>query len=245
MKKREKIIGSIIILVLAIVFLSIGYITTSHKEMTKEEMESMFVEADASKDEEKSKVNVGSKTISLGKDTKVSKSVTNKEPKVADNNTESNINSNNSGIYVEIKGQVTKPDVYKMQEGNIVNDLIEMAGGITSAADISQINRAGKLINNQCLVIPKKGEKITSSINQNQNQVQGQSGESSGKQIININTATKEELKKLSGIGDSKADKIIKYREDKGLFKNIEDIKNVSGIGESTFNNLKDQITIN
>lgn len=66
MKKREKIIGSMIILVLAIVFLSIGYITTSHKEMTKEEMESMFVEADASKDEEKSKVNVGSKNNIFG-----------------------------------------------------------------------------------------------------------------------------------------------------------------------------------
>lgn len=130
-----------------------------------------------------------------------------------------------------------------MEEGTIVNELIALAGGITTNGDISQINRAAKLSNNQCIVIPKKGEKVNNNLNTNQ--MQSQSDQSSGKQQININTATKEELKKIHGIGDSKADKIIKYREEKGLFKAIEDIKKVGGIGDATFNNLKDQITIN
>lgn len=237
MKKREKIIGAIVVLVLAIVFLIIGYTTTSHKDLTKAEMDAMFVEADSQKSEEKSK---SDSNFKYSNSTKSNKGAS--ETKVAEVNTSVN-KSNLQDIYVEIKGEVAKPDVYKMQEGTIVNDLIGIAGGVTANADISQINRAAKLSNNQCIVIPKKGEKLNNNLNTNQ--MQPQNGQSNGKQQININTATKEELKKLSGIGDSKADKIIKYREEKGGFKTIEDIKKVGGIGEATFNNLKEEITIN
>lgn len=245
MKKREKIIGAIVVLVLAIIFLIIGYTTTSHKDLTKAEMDAMFVEADSQKSEEKSKSDSNFKYSNSTKSNKGASSTSNKEvssTKASEVNTSVN-KSNLQDIYVEVKGEVAKPDVYKMEEGTIINDLIGIAGGVTANADISQINRAAKLSNNQCIVIPKKGEKLNNNLNTNQ--MQPQNGQNNGKQQININTATKEELKKLSGIGDSKADKIIKYREEKGGFKTIEEIKKVGGIGEATFNNLKEEITIN
>lgn len=229
MKKKEKIIGTIVITVIAAVFISVGYINSSSKKISEKDMEAMFV------DEE----NSSSK----------SEDVSQKKKNISSANTSSEPSSENSSsaiINVEIKGEVKKPDVYKMNSGNIVNDLIKKSGGAKDDADMSSINRAAKLIDNQCIVIPKKGEKSAAILNNdNLNSSTGDvsQGDSQG-DLININTADKEELKKLSGIGDGKAQKIIDYREEHGLFKSIDDIKNVSGIGDATFNNIKNKITV-
>lgn len=148
--------------------------------------------------------------------------------------------ANKNFIVVEIKGEVLKPDVYFLDEGSIIKDLIDMAGGLTEEGDISRINRADVLKNHQLIFIPNK--------NQVQDEVDsgveffGEISEDKSS-LININTAKLDELKQINGIGDTKAQSIINYREANGGFKSIEDIKNVDGIGEKTFEKLKDQIT--
>ena len=142
-------------------------------------------------------------------------------------------------IVVDIKGEVKKPDIYWLEEDSIIEDLINIAGGVTEEGDLSKINRAEKLNNHEVVVIPNindeesEGETIISStINNNKDNK------------ININTANSAELDSLSGIGPSKAEAIIKYREENGNFKTIEEIKNVTGIGEGLFEKFKENITI-
>ena len=138
-------------------------------------------------------------------------------------------------IVVDIKGEVKKPDIYWLEEDSIIEDLINLAGGLTEEGDLSKINRAEKLNNHQVVVIPNindeenQGEIIISSTSDNK---------------VNINTANLTELDSLSGIGPSKAEAIIKYREENGNFKTIEEIKNVTGIGEGLFEKFKENITI-
>ncbi|MGL4772471.1 MAG: helix-hairpin-helix domain-containing protein [Clostridium sp.] len=145
-------------------------------------------------------------------------------------------------IVVEIKGEVKKPDVYKLEDGSIINDLIDKAGGITENADISNINRAEKLQNNKCIVINSKEDVETGDINSSimvgSNQVHNKSD------IININTATLAELDTLPGIGPVTAEKIIQYREENGGFKNIEELMNVDRIGSKSFEKLRDKIGV-
>lgn len=141
-------------------------------------------------------------------------------------------------IVVDIKGEIKNPDIYWLEEGCIIEDLINVAGGITEEGDLSKINRAQKLNDHEVVIIPNINDKeseieniISSSINNNENK-------------ININTASINELDTLSGIGPSKAEAIIKYREENGTFKSIEEIKNVTGIGEALFEKFKENITI-
>ena len=141
-------------------------------------------------------------------------------------------------IYVEIKGEVKRPDVYKMEEESIIKDLIDKAGGLTENANIEKINRAKKLKDNELIVIPNDDNinEITTS------GLVSTAEEESGK--ININTADLSKLKEIPGIGDVKAKSIIEYREKNGGFKSIEDIKNIDGIGEKTFEKIKDSIIV-
>lgn len=138
-------------------------------------------------------------------------------------------------IVVEIKGQVKKPDVYELEEGSIVKDLIDKAGGITKEASLDNINRAKRLQDNELVVIMNK--------NEIDNNLQEGNGESS-KGKININMAGVEQLQELDGVGESKANSIIEYREKNGRFQGIEDIMNVTGIGEKTFEKFKDKIEV-
>lgn len=148
------------------------------------------------------------------------------------------IASNRAKIMVEIKGEVKKPDVYEIEDGSIIRDLINIAGGLTEKSNIDGINRAEKLRDNQLIVIPDKD-----SANNNGTIVSTQSGVSS-EGIININSASLSELQKINGIGEVKAQSIIDYREKNGGFKSIEDIKNVEGIGAKTFDKIKDKLSI-
>lgn len=147
------------------------------------------------------------------------------------------ITSNKNKILVEIKGEVKKPDVYEVDEGSIIRDLINIAGGLTEKANINKINRAEKLKNNQLIVIPNNESVISDTITNN-------SSNDSKDGIININSASLSELQNINGIGEVKAQSIIDYREKSGGFKSIEDIKNVEGIGDKTFEKIKDKISI-
>jgi competence protein ComEA len=139
-------------------------------------------------------------------------------------------------IVVEIKGEINKPNVYWVKEESIIEDLIKEAGGITEGADVTKINRAEKLKDHQCVMIPNKNDA-------NNKDISGAKTDISRPNLININTANETELDTLPGIGLTRAKDIISYREEKGGFKAIEDLKNVKGIGESSFEKLKDKIT--
>lgn len=147
--------------------------------------------------------------------------------------------SYNNTIVVEIKGEVMKPDVYTLSEGSIVKDLIEMAGGLTNEADISNINRA-KEINNHDLIIIRNINDVNMETEIENNEVNEESDD--GK--ISINNSDISKLKEIPGVGEVKANSIILYREKNNGFKSIEELKNVDGIGEKTFEKIKDSIKL-
>lgn len=160
---------------------------------------------------------------------------------------------------VDIKGEILTPGIYTLKSNSRVIDVIEMSGGLTENADTSVINLSKKITDEMVIIIysksevkdfkkTKETEKIVQEkcIKKDENALKNDacitdSVKISGK--VSINTATKEELMTLTGIGDSKAEDIIKYREENGPFKTIEDIKNVSGIGDSLFAKIKENIT--
>ena len=139
-------------------------------------------------------------------------------------------------IVVDIKGEIKNPNIYWLEEGCIIEDLINVAGGITEEGDLSKINRAQKLNDHEVVIIP--------NINDKESEIENIIPSSNDKNKVNINTASINELDTLSGIGPSKAEAIIKYREENGTFKSIEEIKNVTGIGEALFEKFKENITI-
>lgn len=166
------------------------------------------------------------------------------------------------GFKVEIKGEVINPGVYEVTHDNIIMDLIDLAGGLTENAYIDNINLSKKLDEEMVIIVYNKN-KIDNKNNSFQNKkvyidesvqkkesvitpnnTQNTESSSVDNGLININTASKEELMKLSGIGESKALKIIEYRSANGNFKAIEDIMKVNGIGKSTYEKFKDKITI-
>ncbi len=139
-------------------------------------------------------------------------------------------------IVVHISGQVHNPGVVKLEPGARVIDAVNAAGGLKNDADLDKINLAKKLQDEDKIYIPKIGEDIDENLLDFQNSV-----EDGNK--ININTCTKEELMSLPGIGEVLADRIIQYRE-KTPFKKVEDLMNVSGIGEKKFESIKDMIIV-
>lgn len=154
-----------------------------------------------------------------------------------------NENYSDTVLIVHVSGAVNKEDVYEFKPGSRVSDAIEKAGGLKEEADLSDINLAYKLEDGMKIHIPTKQEKKEEtkiSENLNKNQV----SKPEGKNKVNINTATQTELETLSGIGSSTALKIIQYRKEKGKFKKIEEIKEISGIGESKYEKIKNNITI-
>lgn len=149
-------------------------------------------------------------------------------------------------IYVEIKGEVLKPDVYELEKGSIVRDLILVSGGLTEYGDLFNINQARELKNGECIVVMSKDEILKLKNKEDEFlEISGNFNEDSARDdLININSASKDELKKLNGIGDTLAESIISYREENGGFNTIEDIKNVFRIGNKTFEKFKDKIKV-
>jgi competence protein ComEA len=162
-----------------------------------------------------------------------------------DDNPERIVTHTDNNIEVYISGEIKKPGVYKLLAGDRAEKLVSMAGGFTNNADTTGLNLAMKLKDEDYIKVPNKLQ-ITSNqnnINSNINSINsiGKSGDSA---IININTASIEELKTLPRIGDALAQRIIDYREKTGSFKDIKDLDNVSGIGPKMFENIKDKITV-
>ncbi|MBQ3466048.1 MAG: helix-hairpin-helix domain-containing protein, partial [Firmicutes bacterium] len=139
---------------------------------------------------------------------------------------------------------VKNPMLAELPDGSRVDDAIQAAGGLKQEADMSNINRAEVLIDGQKIFIPSLAlDEDGNVISDAQAGTAGSSGtDSTGK--VNINTADSSQLQTLNGVGPATAQKIIDYRQSNGTFSNIEDIRNVSGIGDKTFEKLKDHITI-
>ena len=159
----------------------------------------------------------------------------------------------NNKIVVHITGEVNYPGVVVLKEGARVVDAIEAGGGETDEADLSSLNLAYMLSDGEKIYVPNKEEisqknlereYITSAKDDSEQSENG--AKSTGTNFkININTAKQEELTQITGIGESTAKKIIEYRTQNGKFKSIEDIKNIPGIGDSKFNAMKEEITVN
>lgn len=147
-------------------------------------------------------------------------------------------------IIVHITGEVKNEGIIKIKKDSRLADVIEEAGGTTEEADLSKVNLAYQVKDGQKIYIPNINDKKI------QEYITEEAGDSiiieekESKSKVNINTATQTELETLSGIGPSTALKIINYREENGKFKKIEDIKNVPGIGEAKFENIKEEICI-
>ena len=158
-------------------------------------------------------------------------------------------------IFVDIKGAVNKPGVYEFQYGDKVIDAIKKAEGLTKNAVTSNINLSKKLVNEMVIYVFNKKE-ITTMVTTNKiacncetievnNCIDKNSiSDNNSNNKININTATLDELLTLKGIGQSKAEAIIKYREENGNFNTIEDIQKVSGLGGTIYSKIKDYITV-
>lgn len=143
-------------------------------------------------------------------------------------------------VIVEIKGEVKNPDVYELEEGSIIKDLIDIAGGLTDEADISKVNRARQLNNHELVVIRNKNDIYDEEVLEETTC----SNEEISDGLININTADVSELKTIPGIGDVKANAIIAYRESNGEFKSLDELKNVDGIGEKTYEKIKNMMKL-
>lgn len=144
-------------------------------------------------------------------------------------------------ILVDIKGAIKKPGVYELSSDSRLNELILLAGGFTVDAEERQLNLAEKLNDQQMIYVPNKDE-INFSMESIQENEAKQA--SSSTDLININTADLTELQQLIGIGPSKAQAIISYREENGPFQAIEGLLEVNGFGEKTFEKLKSMIKI-
>lgn len=140
-------------------------------------------------------------------------------------------------IKVYICGEIANPGVYDMDEGDRICDIIDKAGGFTEYASTMYLNQAELIIDGQKIYVPTVEE-----VEAGASLLYSSAEEEDGK--VNLNTASKEELMTLTGIGESKAEAIIAYREDNGGFETIEDIQNISGIKEAVFSTIEDQICV-
>lgn len=151
-----------------------------------------------------------------------------------------------NGVYVYVTGQVKNPGVYQVNENARLYEVIDLAGGFTKKAAENALNLAEKVCDGQHIVVMSKSEYNEMGQNDAQtthNKEVSGSDETAEADLVNINTATKEELMTLPGIGESKAVAIVNYREENGAFSSIQDIMQVSGIKEAAFSQIKDLIT--
>ncbi len=140
-------------------------------------------------------------------------------------------------LAVDIIGAVQQPGVYYVESTARVNDVVNAAGGLAPNADRERINLAAFVVDGQQIKVPRVGET-------DQPNVAAEDGASDSNSLIDINTADAELLAQLPGIGPATAEAFIRYRDANGPFARIEDVQNVKGIGPSTFNELKDRITV-
>ena len=226
-KLKEKIIGALSILILSIIFLVAGYIINHNKE------------------EEYKEVFVNEQQYLQGENLKGSGENENNENKESENKESKNQENVDSGkIVVDIKGAVKNPKEYELKEGSRIRDLIEIAGGLTAEADEEKIYFSKILEDEQCIKIYKIGEEVLDSEIEAQGQQEKGTGTVDSKGMININKATVEELMTIPGIGQTKAQSIVDYRNENGKFKSVDELTNITGIGAKTLEKLRDKVDI-
>jgi len=147
-------------------------------------------------------------------------------------------------ITVYISGEVSKPGIVSLNEGERLATAVQKVGGTTKKADLNGVNMAIKVEDEMHYIIPKIGEVDKYNATQVVKEGDANQGESSKASQININTATIEELDTLPGVGEATANKIVNHRGESGDFKSIEEIKNVNGIGDKKFEDMKDLICV-
>jgi len=147
---------------------------------------------------------------------------------------------------IHISGAVNQPGVYQLTEGERIIDAVKMAGGEMERANVDAVNLAAHLYDGQKIVIPFISENKEDEVNQNAlaNQEFRQHDYSINSSLLNLNAVTSNQLETLPGIGPALAERILAYRKNHGLFRHIEDIINVSGIGEKRFESIKEYITV-
>jgi competence protein ComEA len=147
-----------------------------------------------------------------------------------------------ASIRVHVAGAVAVPDVYRLPGGSIVKDAVQAAGGLTADADQARVNLALELQDQQQVYVARVGEEnVPASVTDGV--VGGTTGALQNTRI-DINSATIEELATLPGVGSSLAQRIVEYRDSNGRFVTIEGILDVPGIGDATFDKIKDSITV-
>ena len=149
-------------------------------------------------------------------------------------------------IWVYVSGAVRQPGVYELPEGSRLFEALERAGGMAETADPDFLNQAEVLLDGVQIKVPTKEEVASGIAEKEQPDLPGAAAESSGASggKVNLNTATKEELMTLPGIGEAKADSILSYRESAGGFQSIEQIKEIEGIKDGVFEKIKELIAV-
>jgi len=191
MKYKKKLIGSLIIFVIFVIFLVVGYYISKPAK------------------------NIASNDIFT------------ENTEVANNETKK--------ISVYINGEVKKPGVYTLESGSRIEDAVKICGGFTENADKTRLNLAKKIKDEDYIFVDTKSDKNSSTVSSS-------GSNNKNENIVNINTASKEELMTLPGVGDVTSQKILDYREKNGDFSKIDDLKKVGGIGDKTLEKFKDKI---
>lgn len=141
-------------------------------------------------------------------------------------------------IIVDVKGAVQKEGIYELKEGQRINDLIHLAGGFLPEADPKSVNLAQKLSDEAVVYVAKHGENVSVITSPSATSASATSDK------VKLNTATLSDLQTITGIGAKRAQDIIDYRDANGGFKSLEDLKNVSGIGDKTFDKIKEELSL-
>lgn len=173
------------------------------------------------------KANEHTERSAIATDVQVKEIEKKSKPKISDTKQQKKI------IVIDMKGAVVKEGVYEMKEGDRVKDAIEKAGGFLPEADRMKVNLAQMVQDQTILYVPNKNEPA-----------QEVAAVSKGEGKVQINTASKEQIEKITGIGSRKAESILKYREEHGPFQKIEDLLEIDGIGVKSLEKIKDQIII-
>lgn len=154
-----------------------------------------------------------------------------------------NIDEVNNTITVFVSGEINNPGVVTIESEKRLSDVVEILGGTTENADLNKVNLAMKLEDESHYIIPKIGENV--EVHSNYTSVDSNEIIQDEKSnLVNINKATIQELDILPGIGEATANKIINYREENGQFKSIDEIKNVNGIGDKKYEEVKNLISV-
>lgn len=222
----------------AVLFLIAGVLYSADRDQDIFLYESAYFADETSSDEEDSEKVISEEMSTDGKDAGEGESQCLSE-------------SNLPQVHVHVCGAVKKAGVYLLSEGSIVEDAIRAAGGVTKGGAVDYLNLAGTVSEGDKIYVPflEDVEDPYGFAGQTGQSGSGMAGSGSGADssqgaLVNLNTASKEQLMTLSGIGETRADAIIAYREANGNFKKIEDIMKVSGIKEGAFEKVKDQITV-